>query len=127
MESTSSNGRRVLIVDDEKVISVTLSIIFASKGYEVRKAYSAEEGLSLLNGWTPDLALLDVCLPGMNGIDLAILMKGTYPQCCILLISGKPDSMDLLDRASRNGHVLELMAKPVPPGVLLDRAAQLLA
>ncbi|HEX3571920.1 MAG TPA: response regulator [Acidobacteriaceae bacterium] len=127
MESTSSNGRRVLIVDDEKVIAVTLSIIFAGKGYEVRKAYSAEEGLSILEGWAPDLALLDVCLPGMNGIDLAIHMKNAYPQCCILLISGKPDSMDLLDRATRSGYVLELMAKPVPPTVLLDRVAQLLA
>ena len=127
MESTRVNAaRRVLIVDDEKVIAITLGRIFSGTGYEVRTAYSAEEALVLLDGWSPDLAVLDVALPGMNGIELAIHLQGLSAGCCVLLISGKPETQEVMEHAGRNGHVLELMAKPVPPRVLLDRAAELL-
>jgi DNA-binding response OmpR family regulator len=114
-------------VDDDKVIAITLARIFSGTGYEVRTAYSAEDAIALLDGWTPDLALLDVALPEMNGVDLAIHLKGLSPQCRILLLSGKPDTLEVMERAERNGQVLELMAKPVAPRVLLDRAAELLA
>lgn len=127
MESTRVNAtRRVLIVDDEKVIAITLGRIFSGTGYEVRTAYSAEEALVLLDGWSPDLAVLDVSLPGMNGIELAVHLKGLSAGCRVLLISGKPETQEVMERAEENGHVLELMAKPVPPRVLLDRAAELL-
>jgi CheY-like chemotaxis protein len=119
--------KRVLIVDDEKVITMTLAWIFKGKGYETATAYSAEEAMRLLGEWIPQLAILDVSLPGMNGVDLAIHIRGRCPDCQLLLISGKPDSMEALNRAEGNGHSLELMAKPVPPAVLLDRAAELLA
>jgi DNA-binding response OmpR family regulator len=128
VEITQVNGaRHVLIVDDEKVIAITLGRIFSGIGYEVRTAYSAEEALTLMNGWTPELAVLDVSLPGMNGVDLAIHLRGLRPECRVLLISGKPDTQEVMERACRNGHELELMAKPVPPRILLDRAAELLA
>lgn len=63
----------------------------------------------------------------MNGVDLAIRLRALCPQCQILLISGKPETQEVMERACANGHVLELMAKPVPPRILLDRAAELLA
>lgn len=128
METDRVNAsQRVLIVDDEKVIAITLGRIFSGKGYEVRTAYSAEEALVLLVGWAPQLALLDVSLPGMNGVDLAIQLSALSPECRILLLSGKPGTQEVMERACGNGHVLELIAKPVPPRILLDRAAELLA
>lgn len=122
-----SAKKRILIVDDEKVITITLAWIFKGKGYDTCTAYSAEEAMPLLDGWIPQLAIIDVSLPGMNGVDLAIHIKGRCRDCRLLLISGKPDSMEALDRAEGNGHILELLAKPIPPAVLLDRAAELLA
>lgn len=119
-------AQRVLIVDDEKVIAITLGRIFSGTGYEARIAYSAEDALALLNGWAPDLAVVDVSLPGMNGVELAIHLKALSPGCRLLLISGKPETQEVVEDAGRNGHVLELIAKPVPPRVLLDRAAELL-
>lgn len=121
-----TSGSRVLIVDDEKVIAITLAHIFRVKGYEARWAYSAEEAIPLIESWAPDLAVLDVCLPGMNGVDLAIRLKAMLPECRVLLISGKPETLEVMERASQNGHVIELIAKPVPPTLLLDRAAELL-
>jgi hypothetical protein len=60
-------------------------------------------------------------------VDLAIHLMGLRPECRILLISGKPETQEVMEHAGRNGHVLELMPKPIPPRVLLERAAELLA
>ena len=79
---------KILIVDDERVIADTLAVILEQRRYESRAAYSAEEALELIATWSPDLAILDVILPRMNGIDLAILLKAEYPTCLVTLFSG---------------------------------------
>jgi CheY-like chemotaxis protein len=116
----------VLIVDDQSVICMTLAWIFRGKGYETRTAGSAEDALALLEAWIPHIAILDVSLPGMDGVDLAIHLKVLCPDCRLLLISGQPDSIESLKRAQDNGHTLELLPKPVSPTFLLDRAAEML-
>jgi DNA-binding response OmpR family regulator len=73
--------KRVLFVDDERLIADTLAIIFSSQGYETRAVYCAEQALELISDWLPHLAIIDVQLPGMNGIDLAIRLKAEYPDC----------------------------------------------
>ena len=120
------NGpRRVLIVDDEVSIATTLKAIFARVGYEVRAVYSAEEALRVIReeGWAPNVAVLDVCLPGMHGIDLAILLRAECPGCRITLFSGQPATESLLNDAQLDGHFFEILAKPVHPDELLMRAA----
>lgn len=119
-------GGRVLIVDDEGVIRETLAWIFRSRGYAPKAVGSAEEALELVDEWVPGMAIIDVSLPGMDGVDLAIHLKSLRPECRLLLISGQPGSLELLQRAESKGHVLELLAKPVPPATLLERAAQML-
>src|ERR1035437_9157359 len=69
-----TSGRKILIVDDERTIADTLALIFATNGYEARTAYSAEQALEMLDEWRPDLAVIDVVLPGMNGIEFAIFL-----------------------------------------------------
>ena len=120
MESVALDGsRRVLIVDDEKNVSTTLGQIFQGRGYEVRSALSAEQAIELATNWVPELALLDVGLPGMNGVDLAILLLDQHPNCRVLLFSGRPDSEDLVNKAAERGRSLPILAKPVHPDVLL--------
>lgn len=106
---------RVLIVDDERVISDTLFKIFTRSGYDVRAVYSAEEAIAVLRTthWTPQLTLVDVHLPGMSGINLAILLKAECPDCKLSLFSGQASTSDLLEAAARDGHVFDVMAKPV--------------
>jgi CheY-like chemotaxis protein len=117
----------VLIVDDEKIIGETLGSIFTTRGYEARAAQSAEEAIEVLAEWQPDLAILDVRLPKMNGIDLAIALKNSHPACRVLLLSGYPNTADLVARAQADGHLFEVLAKPAHPTVMLDRAAHLLS
>ncbi len=115
--------KRVLIVDDEHPIADTLKTIFANAGYNARAAYSAEEALPLIAEWNPQLLILDVRLPGMNGIDLAKRVKLEYQHCKTLLFSGDGSVAELLESALQQGHRFEILAKPVPPADFLALAA----
>lgn len=124
-----SATHRVLIVDDAPVISDTLLKIFTNAGYDARAVYSAEEAIALVRTthWIPQFTLVDVQLPGMNGVDLAILLKAECPHCTISLFSGHATTSDLLEAAAKKGHVFEVVAKPVHPEHLLTLASQRLA
>ena len=119
-------GRRILIVDDESPIADTLQMIFHMQRYDARVAYTAERAVELIAEWKPDLVILDVILPQMNGIDLAIVIKENYPECHIILFSGHANTSPLLEEAVRKGHNFEVLAKPVMPDVMLARASELL-
>lgn len=118
--------RRILIVDDEAAIADTLALIFKTQHYDARTAYSAERAIEILAEWRPDLSILDVILPEMNGIDLAIVIKANYPSCHVLLFSGHANTAMLLEEAGRKGHQFEVLAKPVHPNLMLERASDLL-
>jgi CheY-like chemotaxis protein len=121
--SISFEPKRVLFVDDERLIADTLAIIFSSQGYETRAVYSAEQAFELISDWLPNLAVIDVRLPGMNGIDLAIRLRAEYPDCRVSLFSGQASTSDLLERARQNGHSFDIIAKPVPPGEIASMPA----
>lgn len=122
-----AKGQKVLIVDDERWTSDTLATIFNIAGYEARATYSAEEALAVLEDWQPALVILDVVLPKMNGIDLAILLAGRRPSCQILLFSGNPNTAQIANAAAQSGHPFEILEKPVHPDFMLQRAGQLLS
>lgn len=116
----------VLIVDDDQAIADTLAVIFRMHGYDARVAYSAEAAIESIASCVPDLALLDVNLPGMNGIDLAIVLKDNHPECHLLLISGHASTRGLMEEAARKGHVFDILTKPIHPTFILERVKGLL-
>jgi DNA-binding NtrC family response regulator len=122
---SSADKKRVLIVDDEHVIADTLVTIFSGAGYESRAAYSAESALELITSWPPHFAIVDVILPGMNGIDFAILLKAMIPDCTVQLFSGQFDTTKLVEAAQQRGHAFEVFAKPVHPTEFLALASTL--
>jgi len=77
---------RVLIVDDEKQIRRILSVLLAEHGYEVREAESGEMALALQPEFQPDIVLLDLSLPGMDGMGVLQKMLERTPQTdCIMM------------------------------------------
>ncbi|HEV2280342.1 MAG TPA: response regulator [Acidobacteriaceae bacterium] len=115
--------RRIFIVDDEQDLTDSLAAIFLQHGYDVRVANSAEQAVEMLATWQPELALVDVALPGMNGIDLALAIRKIHPNCRLLLISGQTATHDLLREAAQKGNIFEFLAKPVHPLFMLDYVA----
>ncbi len=61
---------RILVVDDEKEIADLIEIYLVSDGYKVLKADNAEEGLEILGKEDVHLVLLDIMMPGMNGLEM---------------------------------------------------------
>ena len=70
-----TEGKRILVVDDAPNVNKTLVLILRNAGYDAVAVYSAEETLALIPYGMPDEAFIDVDLPGMRGIDLAIRLK----------------------------------------------------
>jgi DNA-binding response OmpR family regulator len=62
--------RRVLIVDDEPNIVLSLDFLLRQQGYEVSVARDGEEALAAAEDWRPDLMVLDVMLPGLDGFEV---------------------------------------------------------
>ena len=110
---------RILIVEDEKVVAETLGQILRAHGYDIQVTYSAEEAIEVISHWPANLAILDVMLPKMNGIDLAIILKQEHPDCHVLLFSGQPSVEGLMQKARNEGHQFDILAKPVHPTVML--------
>jgi len=119
-------GRRILIVDDEPAITETLGTIFSQSGYAVCTAVSAEEAIDAIAAWEPDLAILDVMLPCMNGIELAIVLRQNHARCRLVLFSGHAATQTLAEEAAKKGNIFEILSKPVHPLFMLDFVSSLL-
>lgn len=115
----------VLVVDDERVIADTLSIILKQSGFSVLTAYDGESALELATLVTPQLLLSDVMLgPGINGAELALEITKATPGCKVLLFSGHAATRDLLDSVGEAGRDFTLLNKPLHPADLLARIGQ---
>jgi DNA-binding NtrC family response regulator len=117
----------VLVVDDERVIADTLSIILARSGFSTLTAYDGPSALALATDHSPDLLISDVVMPGMTGIELAIAVTETIPGCKVLLFSGQAATVDLLEKARHGGHSFTTLTKPVHPTDMLRRISECLA
>ena len=117
---------KLLIVDDERLIADTLATIFNGSGYEARPAYSAEQALEVIVGWDPAIAIIDVIMPAMNGIDLGILLRAKRPSIQVMLISGQMVTGLPTGEARKKEHPFETLAKPIPVSQLLEMTAKLL-
>ena len=117
----------VLVVDDEKVIADTLSMILSRSGFSTMAAYDGFTALELARATPPDLLISDVVMPGMTGVELAITVIQTIPGCKVLLFSGQAATVDLLEKARNAGHNFTTLTKPIHPTDMLNRINECLA
>lgn len=84
---------RMLIVDDEEIITDGLADIFGNLNLDLDlyKAYSGQEALELLNRTRVDIVLSDICMPGMDGLELMETIRLNWPQCKIVFLTGHND------------------------------------
>lgn len=79
--------KRILLVDDEEGIQLLYREEFEEEGYEVIAAYNGEEALEKFSQEPPDLVILDINMPGMNGIEVLRRMKEINPNLPVILSS----------------------------------------
>jgi DNA-binding response OmpR family regulator len=104
--------KRVLVVDDENSVGTLLRFTLRQKGYGVEIAESAAQGLEKAKARSFDLVILDVALPGIDGIEACELLKSleSYADTPIIMISSRSDSVTI-DRARRAGAA-DYLVKP---------------
>jgi DNA-binding response OmpR family regulator len=90
------NGSRILIVEDEPALLRGLKDIFASKGYEVLTAADGETGLDLAMSRQPDLILLDIMLPKMNGYEICRALRARGLDVPIIMLTAKGQEEDIV-------------------------------
>ena len=91
-------NKRILLIDDEEHLLVTLGDFLVFEGFEVRQARDGLAGLELLGSWRPALVLLDMRLPGMDGTEFLVRMAnpdGTTP-CQVLVLTALTLAPDAL-------------------------------
>jgi signal transduction histidine kinase/ActR/RegA family two-component response regulator len=117
--ATGSHGR-VLLVDDNKDAADTACALLELSGYEVRVAYDPGVALTLLDAFVPDVAVLDIGLPGMSGHELAARVRShrNGASCYLVALTGYGTSADAA-RAHEAGFSQHLV-KPAGPHDLLD-------
>lgn len=121
------SAARILIVDDERVIADTLSLILRNAGYETYTAYNGRLGLDAASKLSPRLVLSDVVMPEMNGVSMAMQIRSRQPEVKVLLLSGQATTADLLRSSEAAGYQFELLQKPIHPVDILRKVAQALS
>jgi DNA-binding response OmpR family regulator len=105
------NNITILIVDDDEVLGQVMGRVLARRGYRVVRAVRAADALEMADRDTPQIALLDLCLPDGNGADLAAELSTRHPETALVLMTAIPlrrkESRDFADRFA------EVLTKPV--------------
>jgi DNA-binding NtrC family response regulator len=104
------NKLTVLVLDDEKRFTEELTEFLENSGFLTYEANSAAQGLSLLKKQAIDLLILDVRLPGVNGLDILKEVKVKYPNMEVIIVSAHGD-MDTVIKAMRSGAI-DYLRKP---------------
>jgi two-component system, OmpR family, response regulator MtrA len=114
---------RLLLVDDDARIRAALGLALADEGCEVVEARSGEEALELVGREAVDVVLLDLTLPGMDGLDVcrALRQRGDLP---IIVVSARTDTPDVI--AGLEAGADDYVTKPLVAGELAARIRSLL-
>jgi UDP-3-O-[3-hydroxymyristoyl] N-acetylglucosamine deacetylase len=81
-------GKKVLIVDDDERVVQSIAGVLEDEGFQVAKAMSGEEAMRIFQQHVPDVTLLDIWMPGMDGIEVLKRLKWVAPDCQVIMISG---------------------------------------
>ncbi|MGE0866558.1 MAG: response regulator, partial [Vicinamibacterales bacterium] len=129
--SKTTNRRRVLVVDDEPMVTEWLKMVVEqaerSPGYEVRVAAVGSRAVELFRSWRPDVVLLDIVLPDIDGIALLRELKAIDPGPEMIVISGVGTITRALEAGQAGAFYFIEKSNLDPAGLLsiLDRAASL--
>jgi PAS domain S-box-containing protein len=116
----AATGRKVLVVDDNRDAAELLAMILGRRGHTVRKAHDGNEGITMAASFRPEVILLDIGLPNLNGYEVAkrIRKEEWGRSICLVALTGWGQQEDM-ERSAEAGFDRHLV-KPVDLAVLMD-------
>ncbi|MGK0467321.1 MAG: two-component system alkaline phosphatase synthesis response regulator PhoP [Clostridium sp.] len=116
--------KKVLLIEDEESIRGFIKINFQRNNFLVFEAISGEEGLEKVNSEKPDLIILDITLPGMDGFKTCEFLRNDFPDLGIIMLTARGQDMDKIMGLEYGAD--DYMVKPFNPLELIARANALL-
>jgi len=119
---------KILIVDDDSAVQATIRLLLERAGHSVMVAGDGRKGLAIFEAGDFNLLLLDIFMPGMDGLETMRLVHQQQPRIPIIVISGRPivpdpaAGPDFLTMATKLGAICSLQ-KPFKPAALLEAVA----
>ncbi len=104
------NNKKIFIVDDDKQICLILSELIKKEGFEATVAYEGEKALKVLRSETPDLMLVDMMLPGMDGMEVLQQVKELDPELPVVFITAHADARGAVKAIKAGAH--DYLSKP---------------
>jgi CheY-like chemotaxis protein len=101
---------RILVVDDEPVVSSMLCDVLATAGYVVASAASGAEALDLVPTFNPSVVLLDLTMPGMSGMEVLQHLRRECPRSPVVILSGNQDAE--VKRRALEAGAFDYLTKP---------------
>ncbi len=120
-------GKRILVIEDDPSTRRYFSFLFEKEGYQVALASNGLEGLRMAQQDPPDLLILDVMLPGLDGFEVCHRLRSepATAKLPIVMLSAKGQDADKVTGLKVGANVF--FTKPVDRQVLLDTVSKLLA
>jgi len=112
---------KVLLIEDDEDIQELIRYNLDREGYAIKAVVTAEEGLALSSSWKPDLILLDLMLPGMDGLDACRKIKSSEATSSIpvIMVTAKGEEADIVSGLELGAD--DYIVKPFSPKVLVAR------
>lgn len=122
----SHNSKNILFIEDDTNVLNSFTFILRQEGYNVFQASSGEEAIKLASTCQPDIVLLDICLPGIDGFEVARRLKElpNTSSSYYVMLTGYSIEDDIVE--ALNKYTDEYIAKPVKPRLLLARLQAIL-
>ncbi|MBK0348488.1 response regulator transcription factor [Aerococcaceae bacterium zg-ZJ1578] len=115
---------KILLVDDNREIVELLNIYLQNESYEVIKAYNGQQALNILENETVDLALLDIMMPQINGLDVLARLRASNKNVPVILVSAKSEDNDKIQGLVTGAD--DYITKPFNPLEVIARIKSLL-
>ena len=114
MTATGKASTTVLIIDDEPLVLRYLRVLLEMDGHTVYEAMTGPIGLGLIPAVKPDVVVLDVMMPGMDGLETCSRISAEHPGLPVVILTAR-DDRELEDRCLANG-ASKFLTKPLRAG-----------
>jgi FixJ family two-component response regulator len=116
---------RVFVVDHDQVTGAAYAKLLTWYGFKASFFYPFE-ALDAAHFSAPDLLIADAAMPGISGLDLAVLLRGICPECKVVLVVFPAMKDDMMLATRKAGHMFEFLTRPVVSGELVYAAQRML-